>query len=1528
MPLEKSLNLSPYFDDFDADKEFYRVLFKPGVAVQARELNQLQTLLQNQVERFGNHVFKSGTIISGVNFNYIPSYSYVKILDTQIDGQPALPSGYVGFFVKNSLNLTARVVDYKDGLETSDPDLKTLYLRYINSSNPDPANSSAIYSEFASGQQLTVFGETNPLFKINVNNGGVGFSNSDSVVILSSVTLANVTGAFSNGETITQSTTNAKGVIKAINTTAIACTTILQIAPRTADLTNTSVNSTAWSFQTGYSIVGGSSGATANIGSQLGSGASALLTTDTQGIIQTITVGNAGEDFSFLPTVTVKTSNVTATVNNLDLLAQNFKTKITVGNSSVNAIGSGYAFGVTEGLIYQKGYFLKVEPQTIIIDKYSTTPNNVVVGFKTEETYVDSNEDESLFDNASNTTNYGAPGADRLKLTPVLTTLTTTEAAANIEFFALAEWKDGFPYKENRVTVYSQLADEMAKRTREAQGSFIIDKFQVTTREKTTANTDYVNVVIDPGVGYVEGYRVSTSYNNYLDLARSKTQTTISNQSISASFGNYIIVNELAGLFLFKTGDVVKLYNTAKTFISSVTIPSSGAITPAGSLIGTARMRSLVYDSGEPGTAQCKYRLYLFDVQMDPGASFRNVKSIYYDGAVQDGVADVVQEVDATSSAFITKLIDSQKDNIIFAVGGGVAANVSNVIFTYRTSTDEKILSTTGELSLGTLGAGLTYPYNDGTLSAAQKQDIIVFPVANVQAASNLSASSISLTSGSVTITGSGTTFNTELNAGDFVRFSNSSASVYYQIASVTNATSATLTVNSAVSMTAANATLFFPALYPIALSSRSNRTVTISGSSKSATVSLGTSTNTTVNAIAVFNIRSSNASPISKSVTRDVFVKIHTSNNEGSNTGPWSLGIPSTIRLKNVFLGNNTNVGVTTNTTVSEVTKYFYIDYGEDQNAYRMSKLVLKNGTDLAVNTSQFILAQFDVLTTNGTEGFFTVDSYPINDTANLASSSSTINTLEIPEVYSTRGGYIDLRNAIDFRPFGQNTAIIATSVGSATVNPSDTFTLNTDEKFFPVPDSTINFDATYYNSRADRVIVRKDGVFEVLQGTPSLTNPVAPDQPPSAVTLTVVAVPPYPSLPRIMNAETMKFATKRIGSADGETQDRLSASRIKAGNLAAMAKRQPKRYTMEDIGKLERRLAQVEYAVKLNAVEAQVKDIVLPSNITPSVDRFKHGYFVDDFDNYTYSDLAQREFRSSVDARTSTLTPPFNQVNIESEFNLNHPATNNSVVQSTLMLPYSQEPLMSQVLKNIAIGADGQDIRFLASGDIQPPSFSIKARGEVIDQIATVFFIVRDQMFTVAINGLKPLTPHFCYFERNLIDASKLKPKNGKLGDSLVTDADGKLVFDYYYDSGVSDLGTLLSVVQQKVASLGGLKEIIVAEVNTPSLAEGFEEESRSVYKGNVTISVYIPPESEFVVRPSSGTTGAGAWAGGGDFGGGIGNVDGAGVVGPASDFGSFGDAASAAADGYAAADGVGSSGFGSTGGFDVGVDIGIDC
>lgn len=69
----------PYWDDFDTNKNFHRILFKPGYAVQARELTQAQTILQNQITKFGNHIFKNHSVVSGAGTTLNFSVYFLKL---------------------------------------------------------------------------------------------------------------------------------------------------------------------------------------------------------------------------------------------------------------------------------------------------------------------------------------------------------------------------------------------------------------------------------------------------------------------------------------------------------------------------------------------------------------------------------------------------------------------------------------------------------------------------------------------------------------------------------------------------------------------------------------------------------------------------------------------------------------------------------------------------------------------------------------------------------------------------------------------------------------------------------------------------------------------------------------------------------------------------------------------------------------------------------------------------------------------------------------------------------------------------------------------------------------------------------------------------------------------------------------------------------------------------------------------------------------------------------------------------------
>jgi len=79
MPQKTNLNINPYYDDFDSAKNFYKILFRPGHPVQARELTGLQSILQNQVESFGKHIFKEGSMVIPGGVEYDASYFSVKV---------------------------------------------------------------------------------------------------------------------------------------------------------------------------------------------------------------------------------------------------------------------------------------------------------------------------------------------------------------------------------------------------------------------------------------------------------------------------------------------------------------------------------------------------------------------------------------------------------------------------------------------------------------------------------------------------------------------------------------------------------------------------------------------------------------------------------------------------------------------------------------------------------------------------------------------------------------------------------------------------------------------------------------------------------------------------------------------------------------------------------------------------------------------------------------------------------------------------------------------------------------------------------------------------------------------------------------------------------------------------------------------------------------------------------------------------------------------------------------------------------
>jgi hypothetical protein len=126
-----NFNIEPYYDDFDDTKNYHRILFRPGYAVQARELTQLQTQLQDQIKKFGNHIFVNGTVVIGGGRSFENNLLSIK-LNSSFSGATVNINNFAGKIITGSTSGTKAVVKSIADITTADP--KTLLVKIISGS--------------------------------------------------------------------------------------------------------------------------------------------------------------------------------------------------------------------------------------------------------------------------------------------------------------------------------------------------------------------------------------------------------------------------------------------------------------------------------------------------------------------------------------------------------------------------------------------------------------------------------------------------------------------------------------------------------------------------------------------------------------------------------------------------------------------------------------------------------------------------------------------------------------------------------------------------------------------------------------------------------------------------------------------------------------------------------------------------------------------------------------------------------------------------------------------------------------------------------------------------------------------------------------------------------------------------------------------------------------------------------------------------------------------------------------------------
>lgn len=941
---------------------------------------------------------------------------------------------------------------------------------------------------------------------------------------------------------------------------------------------------------------------------------------------------------------------------------------------SSNPTGIGSAFKISQGVIFAKEHFIAFETQNIVLDRYNSSPT-CRVGFYIQESIVDASTDQSLLDPALESSNYTAPGANRLKLDVSLQVVDFSDEQGTSDFVPLVAIKDGIIETILERSQYNVLQDELAKRTFDESGHYYVDGLNVAVREHlddgtnggrfisaNSGNSQLLSVQVSPGTAYVQGYEVGKLTTSYIATTKATDYANVNSQIASASMGSYITVKELTGVWPLDVGQQIDLYDMVQTRLTSQSW-STGAQT--GNNIGTARLMSIEYDTGTMGTPAAQYLVYLNDIRMTGSNNFSNVRSLYYNNAsTADLGADVV--LDSSNNAVIQ---DSALIPLLYYVGSDFTktikpGGISDTTFTYKSDTDVSNIAT-GTFNLSLPAGADEFPYGTTSLSATQKREIMLA----ISADSNVSLSGTVANSGK-NLVGTSTNFD-RLNVGDKLSM-NGISGVYY-VESIANANHVTVTTYLAKSATGNTVTKTYKNGDLIDLTGKgadAGTTRTVSATPSQLSFDLKETLSGTVPATLSYRVSSTSSGQINKTLRPDRYVKINVATHSSGTSGPYSLGVADVYRIKEIWMDT---APVTANGQGSNVTSQFILDNGQRDSLYDFATITPKS----TLGGSAYLLVRFDYFEPDYTvgQGFFSVDSYPIDD-ANT--STTTIKTAEIPIYKSPTSGEIyDLRNHLDFRPVKDIVATSTTSPGSASINPatSGAFDYDVNGLRIPAPYSQITYDYQYYLARKDVVTISKDKIFSVVRGVPA-SVPITPDTQDDVLNLATITIAPYPSL--------SLFYANQIGRKD------LACAVKKTASV---------RFTMRDIGVLKDRIVNLEYYAALSLLEKAAIDMKILD--TDGLDRFKNGIFVDTFSSHALGATYRGDYRIVVDPYEKSIRPLYTMDSIYYNYISGSNITRNGDI---LTLDYTETEMFSQNNVTTTRNTERSTYRFIGTMTLSP--------------------------------------------------------------------------------------------------------------------------------------------------------------------------------------------------------------------------------
>ena len=353
------------------------------------------------------------------------------------------------------------------------------------------------------------------------------------------------------------------------------------------------------------------------------------------------TVFADGENISANTTITHSTQQYATDVASVttytsEYTETNGATAAQLASAEGPASRTGLALRIESGVYYIRGFFVNNIAETLVLNNYSEFYTGDI-GFNITETIVTPENETSLLDNATGSSNFAAKGAHRLSITLSLTTLTSTTDTT--DFVRLGSIENGSLRRIGRTTEYAVLADEMARRTNDESGSYTVRPFQFrieesvdtsvagqdfqgnysvgeTTRDNNTANESLLSFIVSRGKAYIEGFEIEKTNTSIKDVNKARDFETLNATVSTFDMGNYALITNVFGTpditnisgesTAFKT---IEFYDTANTTRGSKN----------GNLIGVGRARAIEYHSGDAGSNSdatgAQYKLYMFDIR-------------------------------------------------------------------------------------------------------------------------------------------------------------------------------------------------------------------------------------------------------------------------------------------------------------------------------------------------------------------------------------------------------------------------------------------------------------------------------------------------------------------------------------------------------------------------------------------------------------------------------------------------------------------------------------------------------------------------------------------------------------------------------------------------------------------------------------------------------------------------------------------------------------------------------------------------